>query len=344
MTDFLPIHDRGTVISSATRSGVGDMGVSTWPTKAVVLAVYYPEEEDRTFAEKNQSCITCDVRTIGLKPRYITRVPVFQRAHGLFDEDLFVPRAAAQDISGGSLATEQGDGAGVQPTPAESTDASVVLIGFLDGSPAQPFIYPCEIPHLNARNLPGKTDGRVKRFRHSGVLMEWSDDGDWTLDASGAAKQILGTKGTEESNSGTAGVITIKTNDGTNDSSMVFDNDGSIKVLDGNGSYLELDASGDAVLSASKVIASASSVLLGGSAATQPLLMGNLYVTAETILYAFITTYMSNAAISWAQIAAKLPIIDTAGTTAAAAAAWAGGIATWATSSAASKSSVSKTL
>jgi hypothetical protein len=112
MTDFLPIHDRGTVISSASRSGPGDIGGSTWPTKAVVLAVYYPEEDTRTFAEKNQSCITCDVRTIGLKPRYISRVPVFQRAHGLFDEDLFVPRAVTQDIFGGSLATEQGSGTG----------------------------------------------------------------------------------------------------------------------------------------------------------------------------------------------------------------------------------------
>jgi hypothetical protein len=274
----------------------------------------------------------------------MSRVPVYQRAHGLFDEDLFVPRAATQDISGGSLATEQGSGIGVQPTPAENTDASVVLIGFLDGSPAQPFIYPCEIPHLNARNLPKKTDGRVKRFRHAGVLMEWSEDGDWTLDASGAAKQTLGTKGTETSNSGTAGIVTIKTNDGSNDSSIVLDNDGSIKVLDGNGSYLELDASGDAVIFASKVIASAQSVLLGGSAAVQPLIMGDLYVSAETTVYGFITAYMSAAATSWAQIAAKLPVIDTAGATAAAAGGWAAGLATWVAAAAGSKSSVSRTL
>lgn len=351
MTDFLPIHDRGTIVSSATRSGIGDMGVSTWPTKAVVLAVYYPEEDTRTFADKHQRCITCDVRTIGLKPRYLSRVPVYQRAHGLFDEDLFVPRAATQDISGGSLATEQGSGKGVQPTPAENTDASVVLIGFLDGSPAQPFIYPCEIPHLKARNLPSKTDGRVKRFRHAGVLMEWSEDGDWTLDASGAAKQTLGAKGTETSNSGTAGIITVKTNDGSNDSSIVLDNDGSIKVLDGNGSYLELDASGDAVIKASAVIASASSVKLGGSAATEPLLMGTLWESAETIWYGLLAGYLNLLGPSIDILAQKAQGLSgsdrinvaKAGATATGPITGAG-FTTWKASAAASKSSVSKTL
>jgi hypothetical protein len=227
----------------------------------------------------------------------------------------------------------------------------VVLVGFLDGSPAQPFIYPCEIPHLNARNLPGRSEGRVKRFRHSGVLMEWDEDGNWTLDASGAAKQILGSKGTETSNSGTAGKITIKTNDGSNESSMAFDNDGSIKVLDGNGSYLELDATGDVVLSASKIVASASSVLLGSSAAAEPVIKGTLWESAETIWYGLLAGYLNllGPAIDiLAQKAQGLSGSDRINVAKAGAAATGpitgAGLTAWKSSAAAAKSTVSKTL
>ena len=294
----------GSIVSSASRTGTGDMGQSVWTTKALVLSVYYPEEDDRSFAASGgQSCITCDVRTIGLKPRYLHRVPIYQRTHGLWDEDLFIPRAATQNIEGGDLVTEQAStgAAFASPTPAESTDASVVLLGFLDGSPAQPFIYPVEIPHRHAKNLPTKANGRVKRIRHSGVLMEWDQDGNWTLDASGAAKQSLGTKGAEVSASGTAGIITIKTNDGTDESSIVLNKDSSIKVLDGAGNYLELDGSSDAVISAVNqvaleavtVVVDASSVLLGGALAIEPLLNGNLYATAENTFYGLVLAYLN---------------------------------------------------
>jgi hypothetical protein len=347
----------GSIISSASRTGSGDMGQSVYPTKALVLSVYYPEEDDRSFAANGgQSCITCDVRTIGLKPRYLHRVPIYQRTHGLWDEDLFVPRAATQNIEGGALATEQASSGKefTSVTPAESTDASVVLLGFLDGSPAQPFIYPVEIPHRHAKNLPAKANGRVRRIRHSGVLMEWDKDGNWTLDASGAAKQSLGTKGVEVSNSGTAGIVTIKTNDGTDESSIVLDKDSSIKILDGAGNYLELDGSSDAVLEAvnqvalkaTTVVADASSVLLGGALAVQPVIKGTMFQTAETTLYAFLTAYMGAAATAWGLIAQQgAPSkMDAASPAASAASAWAGGLAAWAIQATAAQSGVTKTL
>lgn len=198
--------------------------------EAVVLAVYYPDEDDRI--DTDQTCITCDVRTIGRQVRHISRVPVFQPNNGLFDEDSWVPRASTQDITGGTLQTEVDTSQ--KPTPAQDMDGDHVLVGFLDGAVAKPFIWPISIPHPVARNRAQSSDGRRRRIRYNGVLIEIDNDGNLLLDARGAAKEALGPNGTEVSNSGTGGTVKLITKDATGAESQVYlDQLGNVEVADG---------------------------------------------------------------------------------------------------------------
>jgi hypothetical protein len=72
------------------------------------------------------------------------------------------------------------------------------------------------------------------------VLLEWDKDGNFAIDATGAAKPGLDTSGKEQSNSGTAGKVTIKTKDGLGaESSIALDQQGGIKLTDGGGDVLE---------------------------------------------------------------------------------------------------------
>ena len=211
--------------------------------EAVVLSVHYPDDEDRIG---DQRCITCDVRTIGLQSRSFKRVPVFQYVHGLWDEDTYVPRATAQHIGGGSLQTDASDA--VAPTPAELCDGDHVLLGFLDGSLAKPFIWPVQVPHPATRAVASSSDGRKRRIRHHGTLIEIDKNGSITIDARGAAKQELGPLGTEVSTSGTGGAVTIVT-----------------KSAVGLENKVELDVSG-------KVTVTGAEVTLTGPAATPDVL------------------------------------------------------------------------
>lgn len=309
-----------TVIQSGINSGGDDDRWANMVVEAVVLAVYYPSEDTRSWAAGTQKAITCDVRTLGLTPRFLHRVPVFQALHGLWDEDLYVPRAAAQDITGGALST---DGSSGPPTTAENMDADHVLVGFLQNSPNQPFIYPIQIPHPQSRRTVEQTAGRIRRIRFNGSILEIDGDGNVTIDATGAAKNAFGAKGVEVSNSGVGGIVTVKTKDAAGAvSSIVLDALGGIKITDGGGDFLQFTKS---ILTAEL---SAAFVNLA-TGPREPVLKGTSYVTAETVLYGILTTYFSNAAQAWAQIASKLPQIDLAGTTAAAAGAWAAAIATW---------------
>jgi hypothetical protein len=307
-------------------------GTNGYVTEAVVLTVYFPEEDDRSLVNGIQKCITCDVRTIGLKPRYLSRVPVFQSAHGLYDEDLFTPRPSRQNITGGTMRTEQ-SGTG-KPTAGENLDGDHVLVGFLENSPARPFIYPIQIPHPNARNLPSQSAGHVRRIRHNGVLVQWDADGNWSVDARGAAKTILGSSGTEESNSGSGGAITLQTKDGAGDeSSITLDTSGGAKILNANGDYVDLPKSGTAEWKATIKAAINSPLVDLSTAPREPVLKATSYLSAETALYALLTTYFAAVKPIWDQIAqAGAPQkIDIATEAASAASAWAGGLSLWAT-------------
>lgn len=202
-----------------------------WITRAVVLAVYFPEEDDRSGWTKGglQRAITCDVRTYGRYSRELSRVPVLQRTHGLWDQDIYVPRAAVIDTTGGTFA---GKPSGQQaPTAAEDTDGDHVLVGFLDNNPNQPVVLPYALPHPKSSFTPAKaTEDRVRIIRHNGVEMRWDKDTNWSLDARGVAKPALKADGTEDSNSGTGGKITLVTTDGSNMTSLHFDNAGQVFI------------------------------------------------------------------------------------------------------------------
>jgi hypothetical protein len=207
--------------------------VDGWITRGVILQTYYADEDDRNGWVKGlQRSMLSDVRTYGRYSRTLTRVPHAQRTHGLFDEDFRTPRSSTQNINGGDLLSEPSGSKG--PTSADKIDGDHVLIGFLDNDPMQPVILPFSLPHPSAAYTPQKADGRVKRMRHSGVLMEWDSVGNFTLDARGAAKQEL-VNGAEQSNSGTAGKVTFRTTDGSNETSIQLNNKGEIHLSSGPG-------------------------------------------------------------------------------------------------------------
>ena len=202
--------------------------------EAVVLAVYYPDEETRL----EQTCITADVRTLGRQTRILSKVPVFQPIAGLFDEDTYVPRGTSQAIDGSTLQTEAGTHA---PTPAEIQDGDRVLVGFLDSTNAKPFIWPVQVPHPAKRTSLSAAGGRRRRIRHNGTLLEIDNVGSLLLDARGAAQDTLGERGTEVSSSGTGGVVEAVTKDAAGAESRVkLDASGGVVLEDGAQSSIRL--------------------------------------------------------------------------------------------------------
>lgn len=193
--------------------------------EAVVLSVYFPEDETVTLAQSSAR-LTCDVRTLGLCPRNYYRVPVLQTTQGLFDEDLYVPRATSQNISGGALQMTGSGG-----TPAEDCDGDRVLLAFLNNDFHLPVILPVQFAHPSARNKPAKADGHKRRIRINGAFIEWDKQGNITIDAQGAALEELGASGTEQSAAGTGGEITLITKDGSGATlSVKLDKTGKITI------------------------------------------------------------------------------------------------------------------
>ncbi len=183
-------------------------------TRAVVLATYFTEEDSRNgFVEGKQRTVSCDVRTYGRHMRELFKVPVLQKEQGLFDEDIYIPRHARQHIDGGDMLGRASEKS--PPTPAEKLDGDHVLIGFLDNDPQQPVVLPFVMPHPRSNYAPKAVDGRIRRIRHNGTSMEFDKNGNFTIDARGAAKEILGPRGTEESNSGIGGKVLLITKDGS---------------------------------------------------------------------------------------------------------------------------------
>jgi len=201
-----------------------------WITRAVVTQVYFADEDDRAWGGVDQKSVLCDVRTYGRYSRILSKVPVLPRTHGLHDHDIYIPRAASVDISGGDLSSyPSGDGANSKPpTSAESTDGDHVLVGFLDNDPSQPFIWPFALPHPNSKVRPEKAAGRTRRIRHNGTLAEWDAEGNFSIDATGAAKAAYTSEGAEQSNSGVGGQIRLVTTDGAHQTSIHLNAQGQI--------------------------------------------------------------------------------------------------------------------
>jgi hypothetical protein len=107
-------------------------------------------------------------------------------------------------------------------------DGDHVLVGFLDNDPSQPVILPFVLAHPSSNYVPLKAEGRVKRMRHNGVLLEWDKDGNIRIDATESAKSELDRLGKEQSNSGIGGQITLVTTDGTNQTSIHLNEQGQI--------------------------------------------------------------------------------------------------------------------
>lgn len=207
------------------------------PLEVVVESVYYTDEDDRNAVTKNnQRTLMVDVRTLGQFSRQARWIPVLQRAQGLWDEDLYIPRPTKLDIDGNDLSTGSAAKGDKKPTPAESMDGDRGLLFFLENNPAKPIFLPYSQGHPKTNSPRKAADGRVRRIRHAGVLMEWSEDGNWTLDATEAAEQELDSSGDEQANNGTAGIITLKTKDGGGaELHLVLDENGNVELQDGGG-------------------------------------------------------------------------------------------------------------
>jgi len=198
-----------------------------WITPAVILQTYYADEDDRNgWVAGKQRCMLSDVRTIGRYTRVLSKVPHLQMVHGLWDEDFRTPRGATIHLGGGELVSEPTSAQG--PTPSEQTDGDHVVVAFLDNDPEQPVILPWQVPHPQAGYTPKAADGRVRRIRHNGVLVEIDAAGNVTIDARGAAKPELGPGGAEQSNSGVGGKVMLRTTDGSNETSLLLDAQGRI--------------------------------------------------------------------------------------------------------------------
>ena len=192
----------GTVLQAGTHTG--EDGSLPWDTTAgfiargVVLQTYYHDDpgwKERGWTAEGVRTIACDVRVFGKQNRTLYRVPVAQPQNGLWDEDVYIPRGASQDLSGGDLATEGTPGKRV--TSAQNLDGDHVLVGFLECDPKQPVILPFTLGHPQAKHLATAAEGRRRRTRHAGTLVEWTEDGDYLIDATAAAQPRLGPKGTE---------------------------------------------------------------------------------------------------------------------------------------------------
>jgi hypothetical protein len=174
--------------------------VQGWITRAVVLSVRYPEEDDRKGVGGKQVNVLCDVRTYGRYSRVLRNVPLLQRATGLHDQSVYIPRPSSMNITGGDLKSGSaalGPVGDSGPTPAEQLDGDHVLVGFLDNDPKQPVILPFTLGHPFAARKVDKATGRLRRVRHAGTSIEWSKEGDLLIDATTACPQELGPKGVE---------------------------------------------------------------------------------------------------------------------------------------------------
>lgn len=190
--------------------------VERTPVECVVEALYYTDQDDRNgHTKQNQRTAMVDVRTLGKRSQQLRWVPVLQRTQGLWDEDIYLPRPSKLDIDGNQLSVGSAAKGDSKPTAAESMDGDRGLVLFLENDPARPVFLPYSQGHPKTNTPRAAADGRVRRIRHAGVLMEWSEDGNWTLDATNAALQELGAGGVEQPNSGTTGVVTLKTKNGS---------------------------------------------------------------------------------------------------------------------------------
>ena len=236
--------DDGTVLQSAIwEADDGPMWDNTmgWIARAVVIKTYYTD--DSSWSNRGWSAnggvraLACDIRVFGRQNRQLFRVPVGQRTSGLFDEDLYVPRDASQDIDGGLLVTEPNP-TGPRATPAELLDGDHVLVGFLECDPAQPFIFPFCLPHPGMRNPPVAADGRVRRIRHHGTILEIDQNGNLLLDASSAAMPTMGPNGTETTPNPSGGNVTLK----SNDTGTIHLDTSNVKLADGTDAVVKGDA------------------------------------------------------------------------------------------------------
>jgi hypothetical protein len=231
----------GTVIQSSVVSGASDWdNTMGWIARAVVLKTYFTDDptwQDKGWASATAKVVACDIRVFGRRSRPLKRVPVAQRAAGLFDEDLYIPRDSSQDIQGGAL-TAESTPTGVRPTPAEQCDGDQVLVGFLECDPHQPFIFPFCLSHPEARNPPTAADGRVRRIRHHGTILEFDQNGNLTIDASNAAMPALGPSGTEVTPNPSGGNVTFK----SNATGTIHLDTSNVKLADGTDAVLKGDS------------------------------------------------------------------------------------------------------
>jgi len=187
--------------------------VQGWITRAVVIGVTYPDEDTRAapgVIEDQQRNVLCDVRTYGRYTRILRHVPMLQHVTGLHDEDIYVPRAPKVTLDGSDLVVGYAIDGLPPPTAAELLDGDHVLVGFLDNDPKQPVILPYTLGHPKAKNRATKEQGRRRRLRHAGTVVEWTEDGDLTIDATNAAQADLAVGG-EASVRETGQKVTITT-------------------------------------------------------------------------------------------------------------------------------------
>jgi hypothetical protein len=142
-----------------------------------------------------------------------------------------------------------------------------VLVGFLDGSIAKPFIWPVQVPHPATRNSANSSDGRKRRIRHHGTLIEIDKNGSIAIDARGAARQTLGPSGTEVSASGTGGAVTVITKNAVGlESKVELDTTGKVTVSGAGITLTGPDATPDYLVKYTSLAAAMNGLLIATTA------------------------------------------------------------------------------
>lgn len=144
--------------------------------RGVVTAVRFPDQHITGDVPASAvPCVLCDV--VVFEPRLKTElrdVPILVQSGGYAEQEVWVPKAATKDIDGGTL-----DLLGKGGTAAHDCDGDQVVVGFLGGDLAQPFIIG-QLTHPRTTQRPTDQSVRWSRLL-AGSRVSIATDGTVTI-------------------------------------------------------------------------------------------------------------------------------------------------------------------